>query len=457
MPFFLGAIDRDHVLKKEEVRRLKQELRRLESNKAEQERMRGTFFERAHSLIAEAVSVDLLPTNQQMPHSWQEVKEGLTAAINAKAEQAFPETQYTLELEKLFELQGDLRNKHRAISEEMAALRALKSGGQGFTHEATEQRTRLSSIGLLPAGEESISSVCPLCSSTLSPPAPNAEAIRANLQAIMHHLEGVSSDFPHIDKLIANAEAKQAEINAELRNLNSRILAIQKVNKRIEVIRDSNAKRALIQGRLGLYLETISDVKDAAEDNKEIELLRSRIQALEMSLADETLQERLDSVLSFLSKEMSDMARTLDLEHSIYPMRLDTNKLTVVADTENGPLPLERMGSGENWVSIHIITYLVLHRWFARKRLPVPNFIFFDQPTQAYFPPDVSDETVRNTDRESVMRMFRLISDEVKDAGFQVIVMEHADIQEDWYQLMITEKWWDGVRKLVPLDWIRNA
>jgi hypothetical protein len=138
-------------------------------------------------------------------------------------------------------------------------------------------------------------------------------------------------------------------------------------------------------------------------------------------------------------------------------MRLDTNKLTVVADTENGPLPLERIGSGENWVSLHIITYLVLHRWFARKRLPVPNFIFFDQPTQAYFPPDVSDETVRNTDRESVMRMFRLISDEVKDAGFQVIIMEHADIQEDWYQLMIAEKWWDGVRKLVPLDWIRNV
>jgi hypothetical protein len=51
MPFFLGAIDRDHVLKKEEVRRLKQELRRLESNKAEQERMRGTFFERATLLL----------------------------------------------------------------------------------------------------------------------------------------------------------------------------------------------------------------------------------------------------------------------------------------------------------------------------------------------------------------------------------------------------------------------
>jgi len=35
--------------------------------------------------------------------------------------------------------------------------------------------------------------------------------------------------------------------------------------------------------------------------------------------------------------------------------------------------------------------------------------------------------------------------------------MEHADIQEDWYQMMIAEKWWDGVKKLVPLDWMNGV
>lgn len=48
--------------------------------------------------------------------------------------------------------------------------------------------------------------------------------------------------------------------------------------------------------------------------------------------------------------------------------------------------------------------------------------------------------------------MFRLIVEETKN--FQVIVTEHADIRENWYQALIREKWWDGKQKLVPVEWI---
>jgi len=52
--------------------------------------------------------------------------------------------------------------------------------------------------------------------------------------------------------------------------------------------------------------------------------------------------------------------------------------------------------------------------------------------------------------------MFKLIAEKVKDAGFQVVITEHADIQGSWYQNMITEKWWDGITKLVPINWISS-
>ena len=29
-------------------------------------------------------------------------------------------------------------------------------------------------------------------------------------------------------------------------------------------------------------------------------------------------------------------------------------------------------------------------------------------------------------------------------------------VTPDWFQEMVVEKWWDGKRKLVPLDWIRE-
>ena len=454
MPFFLGIVDKEHVLLKEKLGRLKQELRKLESKEAEKERLKGSSFERAHALIAEAVSVGLLSADQRMPQSWIEVKEVLRTAVNTRVELDIPEGQYAQELNRLFEVQKHLRHRYRTAGEEVAALRTLKSGGDGFAQEANEQRARLSSIGLLPINEEVDHHICPLCSSALKGSIPDSEAIHKNLKNISKQLEGVTSDLPHIERMIAMAEARQAEVNSELREINAQIQAIQQANRQIEEIRDSNAKRALIQGRLGLYLETIAEFEDEPAANSDIENLRSSIQSLEELLDIDTLQERLNSTLSVLSQRMTEMARRLELEHSSYPMRLDPNKLTVVADTENGPLPMERMGSAENWVSLHLITYLVLHRWFAKKDLPVPHFVFFDQPTQAYFPPDVADETVRNSDMESVIRMFQFIAEMVKDAGFQVIITEHADIRENWYQEMVTEKWWDGTTKLVPLTWI---
>ena len=60
----------------------------------------------------------------------------------------------------------------------------------------------------------------------------------------------------------------------------------------------------------------------------------------------------------------------------------------MVADGTDGPIPMERMGSGENWVGYHLIAHFALHRWFAERHRPVPRFVFIDQPSQVYFPED---------------------------------------------------------------------
>lgn len=53
--------------------------------------------------------------------------------------------------------------------------------------------------------------------------------------------------------------------------------------------------------------------------------------------------------------------------------------------------------------------------------------------------------------------MFRLVFDVVKEIApsLQVIITEHADISEDWYQGAVVERWRGGL-KLVPEDWPRN-
>lgn len=168
------------------------------------------------------------------------------------------------------------------------------------------------------------------------------------------------------------------------------------------------------------------------------------------------------SIGSILSRTMSSSAQTLMLEHSASPLRLDAKRLTLVADTENGPVPMSRMGSGENWVGYHLIAYLTLHSWFSNRDRPVPRFVFLDQPSQVYFPPErevaaeMSVGDLSEDDRSAVKRMFQYVFSSVQTAGanFQVIVTEHADIDEDWFQSAVVERWRGGL-KLVPEDWPR--
>jgi hypothetical protein len=127
----------------------------------------------------------------------------------------------------------------------------------------------------------------------------------------------------------------------------------------------------------------------------------------------------------------------------------------------NRPEPLNRLGSGENWIGYHLIAHLALHRHFRQDRRPVPGFLFLDQPTQVYFPPDLDPEfqgdvdQLEDDDRQKVARMFALIFMAVTELApdFQVIVMDHADLRssED-FQDAVVERWRGG-NALIPEDW----
>ncbi len=214
-------------------------------------------------------------------------------------------------------------------------------------------------------------------------------------------------------------------------------------------------------GRVSLYLESLPDLPDSKALERESQRLQGQCERLKFELNEERVKEHIDSIISILSRQMSDWARLLELEHSASPLRLDLKKLTIVADTDDGPVPMDRMGSGENWVGYHLIGHLALHKWFVDRDRPVPRFLFLDQPSQVYFPPETDItgfiSTVTEDDREAVSRIFRFAFDVVNamTLRFQVVITEHADINEDWYQGAVVERWRQGL-KLVPDDWPRT-
>ena len=176
-----------------------------------------------------------------------------------------------------------------------------------------------------------------------------------------------------------------------------------------------------------------------------------------MSERDDPLAA-LGVAIDSVSDLMTDYARYLQLEGSEYYVRLDPRELTVVVQRPGGRVPLSRMGSAENWVGYHLVAHLALHYWFVMNDRPVPRFLMFDQPTQAFFPEEVIDAAEdENADWEAVRRQFALIRDVVEElAGdLQVIVCDHANLADSWFQDAVVENWRNGVA-LIPTDWLEE-
>ena len=93
------------------------------------------------------------------------------------------------------------------------------------------------------------------------------------------------------------------------------------------------------------------------------------------------------------------------------------------------------MGSGANWVSCHIVLFLSFLRLFAsNEKSPMPLFMFFDQPSQVYFPRgNEKTSDLPHADIVAVGKMYKTIFDEIysieKDTGVlpQILIVDHVD------------------------------
>jgi hypothetical protein len=217
--------------------------------------------------------------------------------------------------------------------------------------------------------------------------------------------------------------------------------------------------RARTMGRISQYVESATTADNSSLLNKSIAVARARVAALESELDPDAIREKLDTFLNIVGRYMTAYSADLELEHRGSQLRLDIRSLTVVADTLDGPVPLFRMGSGENWVGYHVLAHLALHKWFRQKRRPVPAFIIFDQPSQAHYPAerdaDGSIDALKDEDRKAVLQLFKLMADAALELApdLQIIVMDHADLEQNWFKSAVVERWRKG-EKLIPSSWL---
>ena len=176
------------------------------------------------------------------------------------------------------------------------------------------------------------------------------------------------TDTPKIDQMMAELTEQARDITEELRTNRAEIDELEAGVRAIGRLRETRARTALVQGRIGFYLEMLDRREQELPIEDRTVELEAEIADIEARLLENGNVDLLTTYLSLINRSLSDKAKSLRLEHSDSPIRLDLRRLTVVADTRNGAVPLGEMGSGENWLGYHLATFLALHEWFVYRK-----------------------------------------------------------------------------------------
>jgi hypothetical protein len=289
------------------------------------------------------------------------------------------------------------------------------------------------------------------------------KSITENATKLANDLDGLKRTEPRLNNALKELSEEDSALAIKLKRIRNSIETLLKERGDLSAKRSMEQKKSWVKGRISLYLESLNSEDNSEQLKKSIELLEPKIEDLEIKVSPNEVKLKLESQLSCISDDMTGWARDLGLEHSQHPIRLDPKALTVVAETAKGRTPLHRMGSGANWVGYHLVAYIALAKWFIEQRRPVPNFIFFDQPTQVFFPSDTRgggalSDIEKDEDREAVINMFKWLAEISKELApnLQIIVTDHADIDEPWFQDCTVKPKWRGKYALIPHEWVEK-
>jgi hypothetical protein len=479
LPYFLGAVPRDQALKRARLRDVRRTLQRAEAALRTAEVTAGTIDVELASLLDEARAVGL--TDVELTTTRSELVNVLRAARHAVpvAETSLLDSVDYERRRALERTRDDTLTELRRVTADRALLLEQRDGETGYADALQLQAGRLTSLGLLdaptdihaPNGDNAPHSdimsqgelddeynFCPACQQALASPDTTATQIRDHLLDLRAQLADMNAARPAQRAALTVLDEAAATARARLTAAETALSALAASD--VVTAPSTGGGRDFTRGRIDATLARVN-----ATDDVELRRLRAArdsaaatVAALEDELDDGDERERLISRLLAVGRDMTDYAERLRLEHRGPNVRLDLTRLTVVTDIDSGPVALFRIGSAENWIGYHLIAHLALHAYFTRQNRPVPRLLMLDQPTQAYYPSEVTQQSglaANDTDREAVRRMFELIREVVAELApeLQVIVCDHANLPEEWFQDAVAHNWRNGV-KLIPADWL---
>lgn len=460
LPYFLGAQSPDALRKREELSALRRDIRRLMIRLEQARATRELGVGRAVGLLSEARASGLLIADF-VPDAAGEAIQMLLETLETDAPALNAnDVDGADEMENLISKRAELRTSLRDINDKIRGLDDFARVGTEYGAELDEHRIRLASIGLIP-DTTNPEATCPVCQNRLIDPGTD-QAIEHSLGRVERRIKLAQRDEPRVTRARADLVERRNMARADLADVDAALDELALTDDVRAAAQRTWDHQSFVRGRIAQYLDTttLESDDDIIALEREVTHLENKALRLSEELDPEALRSAVVSALNIVGRRMTALSQSLPLEHSEHGVRIDPHRLTVVADTLQGPayMDLGAIGSGMSWVGYHLTAYLALQDYFINLKRPVPRFVIFDQPSQAFFPRDREmggDLTeLSDTDRNNTLKLYKMMFDVVTelDSQLQIIAFDHADFSDAWFQDSIIETWRDG-SALIPTYW----
>lgn len=464
LPILLGVSTNERFEHEAKLRIAKRDLRLQAKLLSEAQQTLDTFQLKAISLYSEAKAVGIISTN-----ATPSGENGLIMALR-EAAQWIPLRRVVDDGDRVTKLEAELANlrkTRREIKSRIDAGKQFEKRAGGFSNEASQHIDRLASIKSLPKNVATGEWQWPFCESNLAMDTPIAASLLQELASLEEEMTVVAGQRPKLQAYLTTEEESHQKISDQIAEKDAELSAAIAANVALASAEARTTAAAVVVGRISWFLEQLIPDADLSNLRAEHQRRELRVKDLESAIGSDDSDDRLTSILNNISAQMSRYITRFGAEFSDYPARFDLKQLTVVFDKTERPVPMARTGGGENHLAYHLSALLALHWFAAKSNRPLPRFLMIDQPTQVYFPSEKvyqeADGSVQMTEADadmvSVRKLFELLLKFTQDEvpGFQIIITEHANLRDQWFQDALVEDPWSKPPALVPEEWPLKA
>lgn len=390
LKIFLGFADQTYFIKAQELNKLEQEKRVLERSlpsqsekiEATKKKLKDVLWE-YEAISGQRLEIDLARAASAPKIILKEVREKSIEIVSDS------DTHVKLK-EEVEREQSRLAAELRRKQQELAAVESSIK----FSRKYTEQSGKT----IVPESAELHASACPFCGTQKSDVEEQANELTEAINWLNSELSRSSYRTASFEEEKRKIQIGIDAIKPELKRCEQQINAAE---QQIENIAEGKKQYELslrAKIRVENILSELSELKEKKTEEDVAELEKKIRELKEYLKVNYDVGRQLGNAGERIRNLLAALSARFNFEDSYTPIRLrfSLESFDLWHETDKGKqVFLRAMGSGANWLSCHLVLFLALQRYFCEvgEKCSIPSILFFDQPSQVYFPSILDGET----------------------------------------------------------------